>query len=227
MPPEQVKLVPAWAHSQAVNAATYGSAIVAMYNLRDTVAVGAGAKAPPGTIWKFDQIASPKIAAESGYVTPNVNVIYGFGFFDLGQEPVIVTPPDSDGRYYMIEIVDMWDNAFAYAAGKEVGYKGGKYAVVGPGWKAELPAGVKRIDSPTRWVEMQPRVHVKDRADLAGAVKIMNGSRCRGWRSTKANPLSSPPTYNYKDAQARSEGRQQPAAVRGTRCSSGRSSLRR
>jgi hypothetical protein len=198
MPPEQVKLIQAWARSQAVNAATYGSAIVAMYNLRDTVATGPQAKAPPGTIWKFDQIASPKIAEETGYVTPNVNVIYGFGFFDLGQEPVIVTAPDSDGRYYMIEIVDMWDNAFAYAAGKEVGYKGGKYAVVGPGWKGELPAGVKRIDSPTRWVEMQPRVHVKDQADLPGAVKVMNAITVQGLSQFLGKPAPTPPTYNYE-----------------------------
>ena len=198
MPPGQARLIQAWARSLAVQAATYGSAIVAMYNLRDTVAVGPKAKAPPGTIWKFDQIASPKIAEETGYVTPNVNVIYGFGFFDLGQEPVIVTAPDSNGRYYMIEIVDMWDNAFAYAAGKEAGYKGGKYAVVGPGWKGELPAGVKRIEA-TRWVEMQPRVHVKDQADLAGAVKVMQAITVQGLAQYQGKPAPKPMTYHYEE----------------------------
>ena len=93
MPPEQAKLIQAWARSTSVYAATYASAILGMYNLRDTVAVGSGAKAPPGTIWKFEQIATPDIAAQTGYVTPNVDVIYGFGFFDLSQEPVIVTAP--------------------------------------------------------------------------------------------------------------------------------------
>ena len=198
MPPEQAKLIQAWARSTAVYAATYCSAIVGMYNLRDTVAVRPGAKAPPGTIWKFDQIATPKIAAETGYVTPNVDVIYGFGFYDLGQEPVIVTAPDSDGRYYMIEIVDMWDNAFAYAAGKEIGYKGGKYAVVGPGWKGELPADVKRIDAPTRWVEMQPRVRVKDQADLPGAVKVMNAITVQGLSQYQGKAAPTPPTYSYE-----------------------------
>ena len=33
----------------------------------------------------------------------------------------------------MIEIVDMWTNAFAYPAGGTSGYKGGKFALVGPG----------------------------------------------------------------------------------------------
>src|ERR1035441_4619146 len=198
MPPEQAQLIQAWARSTAVYAATYGSAIVGMYNLRDTVAVGPGAKAPPGTIWKFEQIATPEIAAQTGYVTPNVDVIYGFGFFDLSQEPVIVTAPDSDGRYYMIEIVDMWDNAFAYAAGKIVGYKGGKYAVVGPGWKGDLPADVKRIDSPTRWVEMQPRIRVKDQADLPGAIKVMHAITVQGLAEYQGKAAPKTPTYSYE-----------------------------
>src|SRR5262249_57806041 len=135
--PAQTELMQAWARSLAVQAATYGSPLVAMYNLRNTVAVGPSPKVAPNELWRLTNIATPQIAAEAGYVTPNVNTVYGFGFMDLQQEPVIVTTPDSKGRYYMVEIVDMWDNAFAYAAGKEVGYKGGKYALVGPGWKGE------------------------------------------------------------------------------------------
>ena len=85
-------------------------------------------------------------------------VIYGFGFMDLGQQPVILTSPDSRGRYYMIEICDMWSNAFAYPAGKVADYNGGKFAVVGPGWNRSLPAGVQPIDCPTRWVsQLFPR----------------------------------------------------------------------
>src|SRR5262245_13844965 len=126
LPPEQAKIIEAWSRSLAVQAATYGAPIVAMYNLRETVAVGPKAKVAPGELWRLENIATPKIAAESGYVSPNVDTIYGFGFLDLGQEPVVITSPDSDGRYYMIEIVDMWNNAFGYAAGKEAGYKGAR-----------------------------------------------------------------------------------------------------
>jgi len=44
----------AFANALAVQAATYGAPIVAMYNLRSTVAVGPKAKAPPGTFWRVD-----------------------------------------------------------------------------------------------------------------------------------------------------------------------------
>ena len=92
-------------------------------------------------------------------MTPNVNTVYGFGFLDLSQEPIVIAAPDSGGRYYyyMIELIDMWNNAFAYPADNKVGYRGGKFAVVGPGWKGELPKELKCSDAPTRWVAVQPR----------------------------------------------------------------------
>jgi DNA sulfur modification protein DndE len=198
LPPQQEKVLQAWLRSLAVQAATYGSSIVGVYNLRNTVAVGPHPKVAPNELWRLKDIATPQVAAEAGYVTPNVNTVYGFGLMDLAQEPIILTTPDSEGRYYMVEIVDMWDNAFAYAAGKEAGYRGGKYALVGPGWKGELPADVKRIDAPTRWVVVQPRVHVKDEADLAGAEKVLQGVTVQGLSEFLGKPALKPLTYDYE-----------------------------
>jgi len=188
----------AWGGSLAIQAATYAAPLVAMYNLRSTVCFGPKAKAAPGTIWKFEDIATPKLAAESGYVSPNVNVIYGFAFADLGQEPTILTAPDSGGRYYMIEVCDMWTHAFAYPAGGPSGYKGGKFAFVGPGWKGELPAGVSRIDCPTRWIELQPRVYVKNEADLPGAVAVLRGIKLQGLAELSGAPALKAPAYDYE-----------------------------
>ena len=188
----------ALARSVAMQAATYGAPIVAMYNLRATVAVGPGAKAPPGKLWRVENITTPKIAAETGYVTPNVNVVYGFGFVDLGQQPYILTAPDSDGRYYMIEIVDMWTNAFSYPVGGASGYKGGKYALVGPGWKGTLPEGVTRIDAPTRWIELQPRVHVVNEADLPAAKKVLTGITLQSLAEYTGGAAPAAPKYNYE-----------------------------
>ena len=87
----------------------------------------------------MENTSTPELSKESGYVTPNANVVYGFGFMDLGPEPIILSAPDSHGLYYMVEIVDMYTNAFAYVGGKTTGYTGGKFALVGPGWKGRCP----------------------------------------------------------------------------------------
>jgi hypothetical protein len=198
LPPEQVKVIQNWVHSLAVQAATYGAPIVGMYNLRNTVAVGPKPKVAPNELWRLPNIATPQIAAEAGYVTPNVNTIYGFGFMDLSQEPIVLSAPDSQSRYYMVELVDMWNNAFAYAAGKEEGYKGGKFALVGPGWKGELPDGLIPIDCPTRWVLIQPRVHVKNPGDLEGAQRVLDAITVQGLSRYQGKPGPNPSAYSYQ-----------------------------
>ena len=150
----------AWTYSLALQTANWGAPLVTMYDMRYLDAIGPARKASPNAIWRMENTSTPALSKESGYVTPNVNVVYGFGFLDLGPEPVILSVPDSKGLYYVVEIVDMYTNAFAYAGGKMTGYAGGKFALVGPGWKGQLPKGVRRIDCPTRWVLLQPRAHL-------------------------------------------------------------------
>jgi hypothetical protein len=188
---------PTWVLGLALQAATYAVPIVAMYNLRDSTCVGPGAKVPPNQIWRVEDIANPTIAAQARYVTPNVNVIYGFGFMELSQQPIILTAPDSRGRYYMIEICDMWTNAFAYVGGIATGYQGGTFALVQQGWQGELPEGVHRIECPTRWVEVQPRVHVKDAADLPAAQSVLRGITVQGLAQYSGKPAPAPNAYRY------------------------------
>jgi hypothetical protein len=195
---QSLQEVRAWAGSLALQAVTYAAPLVAMYNLRSTVALSPKAKARPGDIWRFDDIASPEVAAQSGYVTPNVNVIYGFGFIDLAREPYILTAPDSRGRYYMIQLVDMWTNSFAYPVGEYAGYKGGTFALVGPGWTGKLPPNVIRIDCPTRWIEIQPRVHVKNAADLPGARQVLHGIKLQPLTQYNGGPAPKAAAYDYE-----------------------------
>jgi DNA sulfur modification protein DndE len=195
---EAIKGIEAWTSSLAVQAATYAAPIVAMYLLRDSTCFKPGAKVKPNEIWRIENIATPEIAAQSGYVTPNVDVVYGFGFMDLAEEPIVLTAPDSRGRYYMIEICDMWTNAFAYPAGGASGYRGGTFALIGPGWRGELPPGVTRIDCPTRWIELQPRVFVKDQDDLAGAEATLGTIRVTGLAAFRGDAPRASADYRYE-----------------------------
>jgi hypothetical protein len=195
--PEQLKAIGDWIGALAIQAATYAAPIVAMYLLRSTTATGPNAKVPANEIWRISNITTPEIAEQAGYVTPNVNVLYGFGFFDLGREPIILTTPDSDGRYYMVQAVDMWTNAFSYPAGAAAGYRGGRFALVGPGWSGELPSGLQRINCPTRWVELQPRVHVKNQADLAGAQAVLAAIKTQGLAEYTGHQAPAAVAYDY------------------------------
>jgi len=188
-----------WTYSLALQAASYGAPLVTMYALRDHDAIGTNAKAQPNTLWRMENISTPELSKVAGYVTPNVNVIYGFGFMDLSIEPIVVEVPNSNNRYYMVEIVDMWTNAFAYIGGKATGYKGGKYVLVGPNWKGALPEGMHRIDCPTPWVLLQPRVHiyVKGKVDLLGAKAILDAISTTSLSQYLGKEKPAAPNYKY------------------------------
>ncbi len=197
--PEQIKTLDQWTTSLALQAANWGAPLVTMYNLRHNDAVGPHAKAKVNDIWRMENTSTPQLSKEAGYVTPNVNVVYGFGFMDLGPEPVILSVPDSDNLYYMVEIVDMYTNAFAYVGGKATGYKGGKFALVGPGWTGTLPDNVTRIDAPTRWILLQPRVHLyKDgKVVLDTSRKILDQITTTGLAAFNGETPVKLPAYNY------------------------------
>jgi hypothetical protein len=199
MSPTEVKAWHDWTYSLALQAATWGGPLVTMYCLRHNDAVGDKSKAQPNHIWRMENISTPELSKEAGYVTPNVNTVYGFGFMDLRREPIILSIPDSKGLYYMVQIVDMWTNAFACVGGKATGYKGGKFALVGPGWKGNLPKDLKRIDCPTPWILLQPRVHlyVKGTVDLARAKEVLEEIKPVGLAKFTGKKAPAAPKYDY------------------------------
>lgn len=194
---EQEKALGNYAEGLARAAAVWGAPLVTMYSLRYHDSFGPHPKAAVNAIWRMEDISTPELSQEAGYVTPNVNTLYGFGFLDLAAEPVILTAPNSHGRYYMVEIVDFWTNAFAYVGGVATGYKGGKFALVGPGWKGELPPDAERINSPTRWVLVQPRVHVANSQDLPAARAVLDGVKVQGLAEAKGKRPPPAPVYEY------------------------------
>jgi hypothetical protein len=194
---ERAKALAAYSEALAVAAAAWGSPLVTMYCLRFNDSVGPHPKAAVNAIWRMEDISTPELSQEASYVTPNVNTLYGFGFLDLAAEPIILSVPESHGRYYIVEIVDFWTNAFAYAGGVATGYKGGKFALVGPGWKGRLPPHVTRIDSPTRWVLVQPRVHVVNRDDLPAARAVLDAITVQGLAKATGKRSPATPVYHY------------------------------
>jgi hypothetical protein len=76
-------------------------------------------------------------------VAPNDDTLYAGSFFDVTDQPLILTVPRTRATYSVLSM-DTYGNVFSTLQPGEPG----RYAIVGPGWHGKLPVGVKRVRVP-------------------------------------------------------------------------------
>lgn len=106
-------------------------------------------------------------------VTPNVDTVYGAAFLDLSQNPVVLNVPDTNDRYYVMQIMDAYSNTFSSIGRRTTGTKPGSFAIVGPDWKGVLSAGLKAVKSPASTAWLVGRVLSKGKDDVDEATRIL------------------------------------------------------
>src|ERR1700722_6521098 len=160
------------AHSIGVAAYTYFYSLVTMDLTRKqltNVAKAEGITAPMNT---FGNVPEYPTANMKVVVRPNFDTLYSSAWLDLTKEPMIVSVPDTHGRYYLLPMLDMWTDVFASPGWRPTGTQAGDYAVTPPGWTGSLPTGVVRIDAPTPYVWVIGRTKTDGPADYAAVNEL-------------------------------------------------------
>jgi hypothetical protein len=113
--------------------------------------------------------------AEFPIAGPGFDYLYSMAWLDLTHEPMIVSAPDTNGRYYLLEMVDMWNDAFAAPGKCNTGTEAAHFAVVPPSWIGNLPVGLRRIEAPTPYVWILGRTLIIGPDDYGAVHRIQDG----------------------------------------------------
>ncbi|OZI63355.1 hypothetical protein CAL28_14250 [Bordetella genomosp. 11] len=176
------------ARAIALDAYVYFYPIVTMDVTRrqSTNVASAGEKpgfAPPNVISNWPEFPPADLKL---VVRPNFDTLYSSAFLDLTREPVVVSVPDTGGRYYLLPMLDMWTDVFASPGWRTTGTQAGHFLVAQANWRPDLrdrfdeyklPPGTSRIDAPTPYVLVIGRTKTDGPADYDAVHKIQAGYR--------------------------------------------------
>ncbi len=158
---------------------------------------GSQYKGPLNTLVSIARVYTPE---DTAIITPNSDTPYSFIVFDLRAEPVVVTmPPIEKDRYYSLQLIDLYTNNVDYPGTRVDGNGGGDFLITGPGWKGDIPKGIKRvIEMPTALAIGIIRTQLFSLGDLEKVKEIQSGYKAELLSAYTGTPApDAPPSIDW------------------------------
>ncbi len=171
-----------WTQDEVVDSYVFGYPLVVMTTARAAALAGAGAGTDPGTV--LNTLHPVPVTTREGDGRPplaDVDTLSANAWLDLSQEPVLVSVPDTHGRFLDARVLDMWTNV-VWSTGPTANARTGApkpqtIALVPPGWDGQLPSGVVRVAAPAKNLWLGVRIAALDARAVPGARRLENEVR--------------------------------------------------
>src|SRR5712692_9500516 len=171
------------AHAIAVDAYVYFYSIMSMdVSRKQSTNVEPGKEFGKGPMNMFVNVPEYPPANFKGVVRSNFDTLYSIAWLDLTKEPLIVSVPDTAGRYYLLPLLDMWTDVFASPGWRTTGTQAQTLVITPLGWRPDLrdrlidefrlPKDAQRIDAPTPYVWIIGRTKTDGPPDYDAVHKI-------------------------------------------------------
>ena len=159
----------------------YGLPIVMNYAVMYEYAVDRNSgqfKAPFNQILNEPRVFTYK---DTAIITPNSDTPYSLCWLDLRAEPIVLSVPAVEkSRYFSVMLCDGNTFNYGYMGSRATGNEPGDYLVVGPTWKGETPAGIKKVfRSSTDFSLAAYRTQLINPEDMPNVIKVQSGYQVR------------------------------------------------
>jgi hypothetical protein len=124
---------------------------------------------------QFTHVGVLPTPAFKDIVRPNVDTLYSFAWLDLKKEPLILSVPDTAGRYYLLELMDAWTNVCASIGKRTTGTHAQHFIIVGPHWHEKVPDGYTIIRVSTNMIFIVGRTQTNGTRDYEVVHAIQKG----------------------------------------------------
>jgi hypothetical protein len=164
------------AHAIGVDAYLYFYPLITMELTRkQSTNIEPGREVGKGPMNAFTNVSAYPPADYRTVVRVNFDTLYSVAWLDVTKEPIIVSAPDTDGRYYLLPMLDMWTDVFASPGWRTTGTQASNFLVTPPGWSGTVPAGMSQISAPTPIVWIIGRTRTDGPSDYDAVRKIQAG----------------------------------------------------
>ncbi|GGH31931.1 membrane protein [Alsobacter metallidurans] len=195
----RAQVTEAEAHAIGVEAYTYFYPLLSMEITRKQFTnVEPGKEFGKGPMNMFVSVPEYPPGDFKGVVRSNFDTLYSIAWLDLKKEPMVISAPDTKGRYYLLPMLDMWTDVFASPGWRTTGTGAGTFLVVPQAWRPDLrdrfveefklPPFTQRIEAPTPFVWIIGRTKTDGPADY-GAVHAIQA----GYKVTPLSEWGKPP----------------------------------
>ena len=188
----------------AEQAFIYGLPIVMNYDVMNQFIIDKNSgqyKAPFNTIANEARVFTYE---DTAVPTPNSDTPYSLLWTDLRAEPMVISVPAVDPkRYYSVMLCDGNTYNYGYIGSRATGSDAGDYMVVGPDWKGDTPAGIKKVfRSGTQFSLCIFRTQLFDAADLDNVKKVQAGYKAQPLSAYLKQPAKSAPPVDFPKINA-------------------------
>ena len=126
----------------------------------------------------------------------SVNSLWSHGFLDLDQEPTVVSTPDMDGRYIVVQGLNMWTGNFMSAGTRTNGGKAANYLISDPNCDGPIPKDVDHsFKLTTRYAWVLVRMSAATPADFPAIHAKQDQSKITplsAWGKPCTSPATAP-----------------------------------